>query len=213
MCGYRSWKTSSPQFVFRKSHAYTTSHGSARLNGKIGLAVYHTAGQASGSFQARHVKKVQRLGRYKLVPAFLNITRPSCLISTPSTKMISSFIVLPFLALTSALALTPRQDSADLAPQLLSQIADLSTSVTQLTSAVNAFDGSLLGVLPQGLGVITAEKDVDSRVLKATRTAQDSSAFTAPESRDVLIALAGQIDPIKGSLEALKAKVRLLYML
>jgi hypothetical protein len=128
--------------------------------------------------------------------------------------MISSLIFLPVLTLTSALSLSlsPRQ-SQDLAPELLSQIADLSTSVTQLTSAVNSFDGSLLGVLPQGLGVITAEKKVDHLVLDATRTAQDSSAFTAPESRDILVALAGQIDPIKGSLEALKGKVRLLYML
>jgi hypothetical protein len=132
-------------------------------------------------------------------------TRPSRLTSSHfcPPSMLSSLILLPLFTLTSALSLSPRQSST----QLLAQISELSTSVTQLTSAVNSFDGSLLGVLPQGLGVITAEKDVDARVLKATRTAQDSSAFTAPESRDVLVALAGQIDPIKGSLEALKGKV------
>jgi hypothetical protein len=79
--------------------------------------------------------------------------------------------------------------------------------VTQLTTAVNNYDGSLFGVLPQGIAVISAEKKVDSLVSKATETAQDSSKFTAADSKEVVQTLATQIGPIKDSLSALKTKV------
>ena len=118
-----------------------------------------------------------------------------------------SLFLLPFIAISQAIPLAPRQDSQALAPQLLEQIRSLNTAVTQLTTAVNNYDGSLFGVLPQGIAVISAEKKVDSLVSKATETAQDSSKFTAPDSKEVVQTLATQIGPIKDSLSALKTKV------
>lgn len=118
-----------------------------------------------------------------------------------------SFFLLPFIAISHAVPLVPRQDSQDLAPQLIEQIRSLGAATKQLTTAVNNYDGSLFGVLPQGIAVISAEKKVDSLTLKATDTAQESSKFTAPESTEVVQTLATQIGPTQDSLNALKSKV------
>ncbi|KAJ4377351.1 hypothetical protein N0V83_000176 [Neocucurbitaria cava] len=111
---------------------------------------------------------------------------------------------------------TTSTTTQDLAPQLLSTIADLNTAVTSLTSAVNAFDGSLLGLLPQSIAVVAAETKVDVTILKATHIAASSANFTADESTQVVDTLATQIGPIQDSLNALKTKVRIfvgvLYM-
>lgn len=116
-----------------------------------------------------------------------------------------SILLLSLLSVSYSLPVVHRAD--DLAPQLLSQIHDLNIAVTDLTTAVNSFDGSLLGLLPQAFEVVAAETKVDSTVLKAIYTASQSSNFTAAESTEVVQTLATQIGPIQDSLNALKAKV------
>jgi outer membrane murein-binding lipoprotein Lpp len=126
-----------------------------------------------------------------------------------------SLLFLSFLSVSHSLPLVSREALHDLAPrlvprdapQLLSQIRDLNTAVTSLTSAVNAFDGSLLGLLPQSLAVVATEAKVDALTLKATYTAEQSSNFTAAESTEIVQTLATQIGPIQDSLNAIKAKV------
>lgn len=110
------------------------------------------------------------------------------------------------LAISSALPLEPRQQQS-LAPQLLNTINDLNTAVTGLTTAVNKFDGSLPGLLPQSLDIVKAEAELDVTIQKATQIAQKSTNFTAQESTDIVNKLAGGIGPIQASLDALKAKV------
>ena len=97
--------------------------------------------------------------------------------------------------------------AADLAPQVLEQIADLGTATTELTTAVNNFDGSLLGLLPQSLAVITAETKLDATILKTTAIVKQSSNFTLDESNSIVGALGNLVAPIQGSLSALTAKV------
>ncbi|KAF2678989.1 hypothetical protein K458DRAFT_394398 [Lentithecium fluviatile CBS 122367] len=98
-----------------------------------------------------------------------------------------------------------RQDS-NLSAQVLEQINELNSSVAKLTTAVNNFDGSLLGLLPQSLAVITAETKLDATILKTTAISKQSSNFTKSESQAILGALGGTIAPIQGSLTALKNK-------
>lgn len=118
-----------------------------------------------------------------------------------------TFIFASLLTIISALPVEPRQQQS-LAPQLLTTINDLNTAVTGLTTAVNKFDGSLLGLLPQALGVVKAEVKLDVTILKATHIADKSTAFTAAESTNIVNTLAGGIGPIQASLDALKQKVR-----
>jgi len=118
-----------------------------------------------------------------------------------------SLFLLPFIAISHAAPLVPRQDSQNLAPQLIEQIRSLGAATKQLTTAVNNYDGSLFGVLPQGIAVISAEKKVDSLTLEATETAQESSKFVASDSTEVVQTLATQIGPTQDSLNALKKKV------
>lgn len=120
-----------------------------------------------------------------------------------------SILFLSLLSITSsAVPLSPRAtNTEDLAPQLLSTINELNTAVTSLTTAVNDFDGSLLGLLPQALAVVGAETKVDVTILKATHIASTSANFTAEESTQIVQTLATQIGPIQASLDALKAKV------
>lgn len=119
--------------------------------------------------------------------------------------MYYSMILLPLLPISFALPHVPR--SQDLAPQVLESINQLNTAVTELTTAVNKFDGSLFGVLPQSLAVIGAETKLDATILKAAAITSQSSNFTAEESTQVVQTLATQIGPIQTSLDALKAKV------
>lgn len=119
-----------------------------------------------------------------------------------------STILLSLLTVTSALPLTvaPRQQPS-LAPKLLETIQDLNGAVTELTAAVNAFDGSLLGLIPQLLKVVATEAKVDATTVKATFITKQSGAFTADESSSVVNTLATQIGPIQDSLNALTTKV------
>ncbi|KAJ4983671.1 hypothetical protein SVAN01_10829 [Stagonosporopsis vannaccii] len=116
-----------------------------------------------------------------------------------------TIIFTSLLAVVSALPVEPRQEQS-LAPQLLSTINDLNTAVTGLTTAVNKFDGSLLGLLPQALGVVKAEVKLDVTILKANHIADKSGSFTAEESANIVNTLAGGIGPIQASLDALKQK-------
>jgi hypothetical protein len=119
-----------------------------------------------------------------------------------------SILLLSLLPLSYSLPLQPRAEaSQDLAPQLLSEFKELNTAVTSLSAAVNNFDGSLLGLLPQSLAVVAAETKVDAITLKATYTANESSNFTAAESTEIVQTLATQLGPIQDSLNAIKAKV------
>jgi hypothetical protein len=123
-----------------------------------------------------------------------------------------SYIFLPLLAVGSALPLEPRQEQS-LAPQLLTTINDLNTAVTELTIAVNNFDGSLLGLLPQALDVVKTEARLDLTILKATHITEKSAKFTAEESANIVNTLAGGIGTIQASLEALKAKVTIFHLI
>lgn len=104
---------------------------------------------------------------------------------------------LPYKALTVA----------SLAPQVLEHITTLNNSLASLTTAVNAFDGSLLHVLPQSLAVIAAETSLDATILKTTFITKSSANFTELESNSIVAGLAGLIVPIQTSLTALSTKV------
>jgi|SRR5690242_17520792 len=135
--------------------------------------------------------------------------------NTPSPEYFNMHFTLIFsvlLTVASSLPFEPRQEQS-LAPQLLSTINDLNTAVAGLTTAVNKFDGSLLGLLPQALGVAKAEVKLDFTILKATHTADKSAHFTAAESTNIVNALASGIGPIQASLDALKQKVTLVWQL
>jgi hypothetical protein len=119
-----------------------------------------------------------------------------------------SLLFLSLLTVISALPLEPRQEQS-LAPQLLTTINDLNTAVPELTTAVNNFDGSLFGLLPQSLAVVKTEAKLDLTILKATHITETSASFTAEESTNIVNTLAGGIGPIQASLDALKAKVRI----
>ncbi|KAH8599080.1 hydrophobic surface binding protein A-domain-containing protein [Bisporella sp. PMI_857] len=112
-----------------------------------------------------------------------------------------SMLLLPLLPITFALPYVPRS-----APQVLDTIDELSTAVTDLTTAVNNFDGSLLGLIPQSLAIVKASTTLDVTILKATFLTSQSANFTSEESTQIVLKLAGQIGPIQASLEALKAK-------
>ncbi|CAI6337411.1 unnamed protein product [Periconia digitata] len=118
---------------------------------------------------------------------------------------------LPFLSLSSALPtsslsspILPR--AASLGAEVRSQIDVLNASVIELTAAVNAYDGSLLGVIPQSLAVISATAKVDGTTVKTAWLTQLSGNFTVDESQSVVTTLATLITPIRGSLEALGGK-------
>jgi hypothetical protein len=120
-------------------------------------------------------------------------------------------LLLPLLAVSSALPLVPRQEQS-LAPQLLTTINDLNTAVTDLTTAVNNFDGSLLSLLSQALAVVKTEARLDLTILKATHITGKSANFTAEKSTNIANTLATGIGPIQASLEALKAKVCIVHL-
>jgi hypothetical protein len=122
-----------------------------------------------------------------------------------------SVLFLSLLTVSSALPLQLRQEQS-LAPQLLTTINELNVAVTDLTVAVNNFDGSLLGLLPQALAVVKTEAKLDLTILKATHITEKSAKFTAEESTNIVNTLAGGIGPIQASLEALKAKVCVTYI-
>lgn len=117
-----------------------------------------------------------------------------------------SLLFLSLLTVSSALPVVPRQEQS-FAPQLLTTINDLNTVVTDLTTAVNNFDGSLFGLLPQAIAVVKTEAKLDLTILKATHITEKSASFTAEESTNIVNTLAGGIGPIQASLDALKAKV------
>ncbi|KAH8719450.1 hydrophobic surface binding protein A-domain-containing protein [Phaeosphaeriaceae sp. PMI808] len=117
-----------------------------------------------------------------------------------------SLFFLSLLSISSAVPVVPRDGTESRAPELLATIKDLGAAVPELTTAVNKFDGSLLGFLPQVLAVVGAETKLDATVLKATYIASSSGNFTAAESTEVVQTLATQIGPIQASLDALKAK-------
>ncbi|KAF9729720.1 hypothetical protein PMIN03_005667 [Paraphaeosphaeria minitans] len=70
----------------------------------------------------------------------------------------------PILGILPLALALPRilRDAASLAPQVLEQIATLNSSLTTLTTVLNAFDGTLLHVIPQSLAVIAAETALDA---------------------------------------------------
>lgn len=100
-----------------------------------------------------------------------------------------------------------KRATADLANETLAEISALNSSVTDLTTAVDAFDGSLLNVISQSVEVIAAESKLDATTLKATLIVKQSSNFTDAESNSIVVALAGLITPIQTSLTALTNKV------
>lgn len=117
-----------------------------------------------------------------------------------------SLLFLSFLTFGSAFPVEPREEQS-LAPQLLTTINDLNTAVTDVTTAVKRFDGSLLGLLPQALPVVKTEARVDFTIPKATRITEKGASLTAEESTNIVDLLASGIDPLQTTLEALKAKV------
>lgn len=121
-----------------------------------------------------------------------------------SVKMHFAILFLSLLSFCSAI---PHHLATRDASQLLATISDLNAALADLTLAVNNFDGSLLGLLPQALKVVGAEIKVDITVLKATHIAEKGASFTSEESAEIVQALASQIGPIQDSLNALKAKV------
>jgi hypothetical protein len=124
-----------------------------------------------------------------------------------SSAMHYSILLLSLLAPTHSL---PLSASPDLAPQLHQHLTTFNTAVTDLTTVVTNFDGALLSLIPQGLGVISASTKVDATVLSATVTTRASANFTAAESTDIVQTLATQITPIQTCLNALKNKVCLI---
>jgi hypothetical protein len=58
--------------------------------------------------------------------------------------------------------------------------------VTDLTSAVTAFSGSVLTLLPQALTVVKAEAKLDITILSATHIADGSAIFTVEESSAIV---------------------------
>jgi len=122
--------------------------------------------------------------------------------------MHASLFLLPFIALSSALpSLAPRQGQEDKSQLLLNEISQLGVAVQELDADVKMFDGSPFTALPQGYNIIRSAMKVDDLIKQSTKTAKESSPFTMTESRNVLIALAGQIDPIMDTLNTLKMKV------
>ncbi|KAJ4349638.1 uncharacterized protein N0V89_008255 [Didymosphaeria variabile] len=113
--------------------------------------------------------------------------------------------LLTFLPVALSLPHAPR-DAPSLAPQVIEQIGVLNSSLTSLTTAVNAFDGTLLHVIPQSLAVITTETSLDANTLKTAFITKQSGNFTETESNNVVAGLAGLITPIQTSLTALSAK-------
>jgi hypothetical protein len=95
----------------------------------------------------------------------------------------------------------------DLGSQVREQINVLNSSVTELTTAVKNFDGSLLDVLLQSLAIISAETKIDATTLKTAFPTTQSSNFTEEESSSIVTTLASLITPITGSITALSAKV------
>jgi hypothetical protein len=67
-----------------------------------------------------------------------------------------SLLFFSLLAVSAALLLETRHQQS-LAPRNLTIINDLNTAVTDLTTAVNNFDGSLLSLLLQALAVVKTE--------------------------------------------------------
>ena len=117
------------------------------------------------------------------------------------------FTLIPLAVCLPSKLYTP----PSLAPQVLEQITVLNASLTRLTTAVNAFDGTLLHVLPQSLAVIGAETSLDAATLKTTFITKGSGNFTETESNSVVGGLAGLILPIQASLTALSEKVSMGY--
>ncbi|KAF1960554.1 hypothetical protein CC80DRAFT_532203 [Byssothecium circinans] len=118
-----------------------------------------------------------------------------------------STFLLALPLLTTALPSLPLQERAtDLGPEVRAQIDVLNSSVIQLTSAVNAFDGTLLGWIPQSLAVVSASVKLDGTIVKTTQLAQASSNFTEAGSSSIVTTLASLVTPIGGSLDALVAK-------
>ncbi|KAF1972644.1 hypothetical protein BU23DRAFT_568852 [Bimuria novae-zelandiae CBS 107.79] len=118
--------------------------------------------------------------------------------------------ILPILTLVPLAYSLPSKtrQASSLAPQIIEQISTINASLISLTTAVNTFDGTLLHVLPQSLGVITAETSLDAAILKTTFTTKHSGNFTETESNSVVGTLAGLIAPIQTSLTALSGKYK-----
>ncbi|ORY01571.1 hydrophobic surface binding protein A-domain-containing protein [Clohesyomyces aquaticus] len=94
----------------------------------------------------------------------------------------------------------------DNAPRLLEEISNMNSFTVALTAAVNDFDGSLLGVLPQSIAVLSAQSKLDNSITKCTKIAQKSSNFTQEESQNVVASLGGVLTQTKDSLTALTGK-------
>ncbi|KAJ8108369.1 hypothetical protein OPT61_g8222 [Boeremia exigua] len=103
-------------------------------------------------------------------------------------NMYFNIIFTSLLSLGSALPVEPREEQS-LAPQLLVTFKDLRTTATGLTAAVNKFDGSILGSLPQALAIIDIANEIDGTLSNATQIAEQSVTFTAEESSAVIIVL------------------------
>jgi hypothetical protein len=128
--------------------------------------------------------------------------------NNPSTvNMRFAILALPLIAAVSALPAIPQVQVTNLAPKVLKEVAELGKELTELTNAVNKFDGSKLGFIPQLLGVAGKETKVSNTVKKTTYLTKKSSNFTAAESTQIVQALAGQVTPIQGTLSAIQAKV------
>ncbi|KAF2119251.1 hydrophobic surface binding protein A-domain-containing protein [Lophiotrema nucula] len=127
--------------------------------------------------------------------------------------MLLSTVLLTCLPLASALPkFEHRADTylerraSDLGPQIRSQLDVLNASVIELTAAVNKFDGTLLGVLPQSLAVIGAETKLDATIVKLTILSKQTAPLTADESESVVTTLASLLTPIQTSLTAITDK-------
>ena len=79
--------------------------------------------------------------------------------------------------------------------------------MAELTTAVENFDGTLLGILPESLQLLASDGKVYVATKETTAVVESSSNFTMDESLSIVESLAGLITPINGSLNALVAKV------
>ncbi|KAF2846375.1 hypothetical protein T440DRAFT_405923, partial [Plenodomus tracheiphilus IPT5] len=114
----------------------------------------------------------------------------------------------PYPSLNKTSPLLPRPDPTSLAPKLLATITELSSTATDLTTAVYTCSGSYLHLLPEAFAVVRADTKVNTTISKEALITKDSSIFSADDNSQTVQALVHQIGPIQSSLEALKGKYR-----
>ncbi|KAF2637563.1 hypothetical protein P280DRAFT_381882, partial [Massarina eburnea CBS 473.64] len=97
--------------------------------------------------------------------------------------------------------------------QVRSEIDVLNSSIIELISAVNAFDGTLLNVIPQSLAVVIASGKVDTMTVRTTWLTQTSTNSTEAESSSIVTTLASLITAIAGIYQLFKKTLEALIVL